>query len=51
MNDHEQYESSYAACMHWLNELSRRQSQCEETTGDRQAIEEAQTRLQVGQDW
>jgi hypothetical protein len=49
VHDHELYESKYAKSMQWLNNLSRKLSQYEEVSGDRQAIEGAQAKLQVRQ--
>ena len=45
--EHQQYQTSYNACVKWMNDLSRKLLSCTDTTGDKQVIEDRQARLQV----
>ena len=47
VDDHQQYNTSRNSCQKWLNDLAKRLAQCKDMGGDKQAMEEKQSSIQV----
>ena len=46
MSDHEEYETLFTNSLHWLNDVLRRLATCADVTGDKEAIEDKQIKIQ-----